>query len=79
MEMLKSVEQRSTDFKLAALVESLDQYLPALLELLLHLLCWLVDVQHKVRREELTDADGFDLIVVIHTCRLHTDEYIVGR
>lgn len=49
-----------------------ELYLSTLFELLLNLLCWLVDVYDEVRREKLADADVFDLIVVLHTCSPHT-------
>lgn len=44
------------------------RYLAALLQLLLHLLGRLVDVDGQVRRQELADADALDLVVVLHTC-----------
>lgn len=44
-------------------------YLGALLQLLLHLLSWQVHVDDEVRRQELTDANVFDLVVVLHTCK----------
>lgn len=43
-------------------------YLAALLQLLLHLLSRLVHVDDEVWRQELTDADVLDLVVVLHTC-----------
>lgn len=42
-------------------------YLSALFQPLLHLLCWHVDVDVEVWRQELTDANVSDLIVVLHT------------
>lgn len=45
--------------------------LAALLQLLLHLLSWEVDVDGEVGGQEFTDADAFDLIVVLHTCEPH--------
>lgn len=47
-------------------------YLAALLQLLLHLLGRLVDVDGQVRRQELADADALDLFVVLHTCQQQT-------
>lgn len=48
-------------------------YLAALLQLLLHLLGRLVDVDGQVRRQELADADAFDLVVVLHACERRKD------
>lgn len=48
---------------------NVSHYLAALLQLLLHLLGCQVDVDDEMRRQELADADAFDLIVVLHTCK----------
>lgn len=48
---------------------SVSHYLAALFQLLLHLVSWQVDIDGEVWRQELTDANAFDLIVVLHTCR----------
>lgn len=47
----------------------MSRYLPALFQSLLHLLSWQVDIDGYVRRQELTDANVFDLIIMLHTCR----------
>lgn len=48
---------------------NVSRYLAALFQPLLHLLSWQVDVDGYVWRQELTDANVFDLIVMLHTCR----------
>lgn len=45
------------------------RYLAALFQLLLHLLSWQVDVDGEVWSQELTDANAFDLVIVLHTCK----------
>lgn len=55
-----------------------SRYLAALFQLLLHLLSWQVDIDGEVWRQEFADANAFDLIVVLHTCKtqngcLHLD------
>lgn len=63
-EMLRQVYnilQRSCGF-------CVSHYLSALLQLLLHLLGWQVYVDGEVWRQELADANAFDLVVVLHAC-----------
>lgn len=45
------------------------RYLAALFQLLLHLLNWQVDIDGEVWRQELADANAFDLVIVLHTCK----------
>lgn len=45
-----------------------ESYLAALFQFLMHLLGGHVHIDNEVWRQELTDADVFDLIVVLHTC-----------
>lgn len=42
-------------------------YLSALFQPLLHLLRWHFNIDGEVRRQELTDANVSDLIIVLHT------------
>lgn len=42
-------------------------YLSALFQPLLHLLRWYVNIDGEVRRQELTDANVSNLIIVLHT------------
>lgn len=43
-------------------------HLAALLQLLLHLVSGHVHIDDEVRRQELAEADAFDLVVVVHAC-----------
>lgn len=49
-------------------------HLAALFQFLLHLLSWQVHIDGEVWRQELTDADVFNLIVVLHACKPQSRE-----